>query len=176
VTWKSRRARSPNEEAAPPADVVAARLADARSRRGRFVRLDRRTRRFNGGSPFEPKRPLSAPRLIPSGRGITKSLGGRQEGPRSGRAKRRQALPSGTGMTSPSHQRSETHRSAGTAAGPLEVAPLRSCAPVSWFDTSSGIHGGLEGVEEVWMTRETAAAVSREAFEPFALREWRASE
>jgi len=34
----------------------------------------------------------------------------------------------------------------------------------------------LDGVEEGWMTPEAAAAIFREAFEPFAPREWRASE
>jgi hypothetical protein len=33
----------------------------------------------------------------------------------------------------------------------------------------------LDGVEEGWMTPEAAAAIFREAFEPFAPREWRAS-
>jgi len=34
----------------------------------------------------------------------------------------------------------------------------------------------LDGVEEGWMTPAAAAAIFREAFEPFAAREWRASE
>jgi hypothetical protein len=33
----------------------------------------------------------------------------------------------------------------------------------------------LDGVEEGWMTPAAAAAIFREAFEPFAPREWRAS-
>lgn len=33
----------------------------------------------------------------------------------------------------------------------------------------------LDGIEQGWMTRDAAAAIFREAFEPFAPREWRAA-
>src|SRR5262245_24349695 len=80
VTWKSRRAPLLNEEATPSRDGAALRsVAGARPWRGRFVRLEDRTRRFTGGFPLRTTAPpVGAAAHSFSGRGITKWPGERQ--------------------------------------------------------------------------------------------------